>query len=174
MSEDPLVGRSALRTGSISGKGTMKKSIEFGPIRHHVAFQVHLTWRAIRKWLLADARTGEDKVSRGSYSVPILIGLNPGISPQELAEALNLDASKITLFLKSMEEDGYLTRTSSPSDRRRYELHLTESGQEHMKHALKMSRKIEARWSEVLTEQEVETLVRLLAKIRRRNAEDVD
>lgn len=152
----------------------MKNSVDLGPIKHHVAFQVHLTWRAIRKWLLADARQGDENVSRGSYSVPILIGFNPGISPQDLAEALNLDASKITLFLKSMEEKGYLTRNPSATDRRRYELYLTEAGQEHMQHALTMSRRIEARWSEVLTKEESELLVRLLAKIRRRNAEDVD
>lgn len=140
--------------------------MEFGSIRNHLAFQVHLTWRAARKALLAEVDKGEQPVSRGSYSVPILIGLNPGITPMQLANALHLDASKVALFLRDLDKQGLVKRTRSKSDRRVVELHLTKSGEEFARKAGAASEKLEAPFDAILTAEEKDTLISLLVKLR--------
>jgi len=140
--------------------------LEFGPLRNHIAFQMHLTWRAARKALLAELEKGEDKVFRGSYSIPILIGLNPGTTPMQLANALHLDASKVALFLREFDERGLVTRTRSASDGRVVELHLTAAGEEFARSAAKASESLEAPFETMLSDEEMETLVTLLAKLR--------
>jgi len=150
----------------------VKKSVDFGAMSTHIAFQIHLTWRAIRKRFLADARLSEDRITRGSYAVPILIGINPGVSPQEIAAALYLDASKVTLLLRDMEKAGHVDRKPSPSDGRRVELHLTDSGAAFVARAMAEGKRLESRWNEILSDDETAELIRLLAKIRRGHSSD--
>jgi DNA-binding MarR family transcriptional regulator len=138
----------------------------YGPIDAHIGFQVHLTWRAIKKKMLVSGKRSEGRISRGSYSVPILIGLNPGITPQALAKALHLDASKIAFFLRDLEADGLVARTPSATDKRKVELHLTPKGEEVSKQAAIATAAIEEPISAVITEQESAELIRILTKIQ--------
>lgn len=140
--------------------------MKFGSIHDHVAFQLHLTWRATRKALRAQLDKGERKVSRGSYSIPILIGLNPGITPMQLANALHLDASKVALFLRDLVKQGLVTRTRSTEDRREVQLHLTPAGEAFAQEADLAGAELEAPFDNVLTAQERRTLVALLIKLR--------
>ncbi len=140
--------------------------MEFGPTREHLAFQVHLTWRAARKALLTELEKGEDNVAPGSYSIPMLIGLNPGISPMQLASALSLDASKVALFLRDLVGKGLVERTRSQTDGRVVELRLTPAGEAFAKEASAASEKLEAPFEGILSADEKETLIALLAKFR--------
>lgn len=145
----------------------MSRKTEFGPIARHVGFQIHLTWRAIRKQLLGKVRdAGDERVSRGTWSVPILIGLNPGISPQELARALHLDASKVALLLGGLEDEGLIRRSQLDTDRRRVTLTLTPEGEEFARVAQFRSEIIESPVAEAITTDELDELVRILGKIR--------
>lgn len=144
----------------------MSEAPDFGPIENHVGFQIHLTWRAIRKLLLESGPAGEERVARGTWSVPILVGLNPGITPQELARALHLDASKVALLLRPLEADGMIERTRSETDGRRVALSLTEAGEAFARRALASSELIERPIAAAITESEQEELLRILAKIR--------
>lgn len=142
------------------------RRIKFGAIDNFVGFQVHLTWRAIKKKMLVSGKRSEGRVSRGSYSIPILIGLNPGITPQELAKALHLDASKIALFLRDLEAEGLVHRTPSETDKRKVQLSLTEKGIEFARKATDASGVIEQPISSVITKKEAEELIRILTKIQ--------
>lgn len=139
---------------------------DFGPIEGHIGFQIHRTWRAIRKLLLESGPTGQERIARGTWSVPILIGLNPGITPQELARALHLDASKIALLLRPLETEGMVERTRSDTDGRRVALRLTEVGEAAAREALARSEQIERPIAAAITEPERQELMRILAKIR--------
>lgn len=141
--------------------------MEFGTIRNHLAFQVHLTWRAVRKALLAEVDKGEQTVSRGSYSIPILIGLNPGITPKQLAMALHLDASKVAFFLQDLDKKGLIERRRSQTDRRSIELHLTEAGETFAREAREASVRLEDPFQGVLSKEEKDTLIALLMKLRK-------
>ena len=140
--------------------------MEYGPTSEHLAFQVHLTWRAARKTLLAEVEKGEEPVSRGSYSIPILIGLNPGINPMQLANALHLDASKVAYFLRDLDRDGLIERTRSKTDGRAVELRLTPAGEAHSRKAGEASARIEAPFDGILSAEEKDTLITLLMKLR--------
>ncbi len=140
--------------------------MEFGSLRDHIAFQVHLTWRAARKALLTEVEKGGTKVSRGSYSIPILIGLNPGITPMQLANALHLDASKVAFFLRDLDKKGLITRERSKSDGRVVELRLTQAGEDFARMAGDESEKLEAPFEGLLSPEERRTLVALLLKLR--------
>ena len=140
--------------------------MDFGPTREHLAFQVHLTWRAARKALLSEMDKGDEHVSPGAYSIPMLIGLNPGISPMQLASALSLDASKVALFLRDLVGQGLVERTRSPSDGRVVELRLTPEGDAFAKEASEASEKLEAPFEGILSPDEKTTLIALLTKLR--------
>jgi DNA-binding MarR family transcriptional regulator len=55
---------------------------------------------------------------------------HPGISQQELADVLLLDANAIVLLLNELEDLGYSLRRRDPADRRRHIVELTEAGRE--------------------------------------------
>lgn len=140
--------------------------MEFGELEHHLGLQVHLTWRALRKRLLAGVRKSGETVSRGTYSVPILIGLNPGVSPLELANALHLDASKVAFFLRDLEKERLITRRRSKADKRVVELFLTDKGKEFAQAAWVKSHELEAPVTAALSDKDREKLVELLTKLR--------
>lgn len=144
----------------------MMGRINFGAIDDFVGFQVHLTWRAIKKKMLVSGKRSEGRVSRGSYSIPILIGLNPGITPQELARALHLDASKIALFLRDLEAEGLVERAPSETDKRKVHLNLSAKGVEFARKATDASATIEEPISSVITRKEADELIRILTKIQ--------
>jgi DNA-binding MarR family transcriptional regulator len=140
--------------------------VNFGSIQKHIAFQVHLTWRAARKALLAQVDKGKEPVARGSYSIPILIGLNPGITPMQLANALHLDASKVAFFLRDLDRQGLVKRARSNADGRVVELHLTPKGESFAKQAMAASEQLEAPFEGVLSNEERDRLIALLTKLR--------
>ena len=140
--------------------------MDFGPTRQHIAFQVHLTWRAARKALLSAMSKDQEQVAPGAYSIPILIGLNPGITPMQIASALSLDASKVALFLRDLVGKGLVERTRSPSDGRVVELRLTSAGEAFALAASDASDKLEAPFEGILSADEKQTLITLLEKLR--------
>ena len=144
----------------------MSSDIIFGPIADHIGFQVHLTWRAIRKRMLLRSRRAKPSVPRGAYSVPLLISQNPGMSPRDLADALFLDQSKVALFLRQLEDEGLVERRPSLEDGRRIQLFLTEQGRAHAAESLVKSELLEEPIAGVLTAEESTQLVALLIKLQ--------
>ena len=144
----------------------MSSDIIFGPIAGHIGFQVHLTWRAIRKRMLLRSRRAKPTIPRGAYSIPLLIGQNPGMTPRDLADALFLDQSKVALFLRQLEDEGAVERRPSSEDGRKVELYLTEQGQAHAAESLDKSEALEQPIASVLTTEEGKQLVALLIKLQ--------
>ena len=144
----------------------MSQRRKFGPLEQHVCFQIHRTWRAIRKLLLESGRNRKERISPGTWSMPILIGLNPGISPQELARALHLDASKVSLLLRPLEDEGIIERMRSDTDGRRIALRLTAKGESYAGEGLSRSEILEGPVAATITEAERDELLRILGKIR--------
>jgi DNA-binding MarR family transcriptional regulator len=59
-----------------------------------------------------------------------IVGARPGISQQELAQALRVHASNLVQIVDELEERSLLERKPSPADRRQHSLHLTAKGKE--------------------------------------------
>ena len=62
------------------------------------------------------------------YTVLALIRANGAVSPAQLAKALNLSPSYITLALGSLEGMGLVTRETNADDKRGQRLHVTTQG----------------------------------------------
>src|SRR5690554_2485094 len=102
--------------------------VELGPLRENLPF---LT-RALRTYIRAenaDFYAALD-AEQGEIVVLSVIGLNPGMSQNDLAATLVFKKSAITKLVKDLEARGYLERTKSSSDRRFNALQLSAAGQE--------------------------------------------
>ena len=101
---------------------------------------------------------------------PYLLALyrRPGITQEELARELNVNKSSVARHLASMEKEGYIRREPSPDDRRSLLVYPTEKA-----HALhdRLSDVLRT-WSGYLTadftDEERETLSRLMARVAAR------
>lgn len=96
----------------------------------------------------------------------IEIGGNPGISQDQLAQKLQVDKSNVARQVAFLEENGYLQRQPSPTDKRVQQLFPTEKAQ-----TLVLPLKAETdRWEQqlfgVLSPAELESFGSLLARLR--------
>lgn len=142
------------------------EAVQYGFLDDHIGFQVHLSRRAIWHSLRAEQRRIRGRPPSGYHSALVVIGLNPGIAPKQLAAALYLDPQATASILDRLEQDDFAVRTRSVTDKRRVELRLSEKGREEMARTEARSRAQEADLSRSLTPAERKTLVDLLAKLR--------
>lgn len=90
---------------------------------------------------------------------------NPGISQEKLARLILINKSNVARQLAILEQNGFVTRVPSESDRRVLCIYPTEK----MKAALPKVEKVLVDWREYLTEdftpEEKDTLSRLLERV---------
>ncbi len=99
------------------------------------------------------------------FSVLSLIRHNPGITSRQLCHALNIQPPNMVVFLKSFEKRQLVEREPHPTDGRAMGLTLTESGEALMQEAEKTAKDSGLKASSALTDDERQTLSRLLQKI---------
>lgn len=99
---------------------------------------------------------------------------HPGISQDKLAQSIYINKSNVARQAAILEEQGYIRRTPSPSDKRVLELYPTEKALE----LLPQVRQILLRWDDMLTQdltaEETETVNRVLDKMKARAAAWMD
>jgi DNA-binding MarR family transcriptional regulator len=84
----------------------------------------------------------------------------------DLARSLGLTPSGITRLLEGLEDAGLVERASCPTDLRVTYARLTDAGAEALAEAARDHEEaIAARFADVLSENEVEALARLLARL---------
>ena len=95
---------------------------------------------------------------------------NPGISQDKLAQRIYFNKSNVARQAAILEEQGYITRRPSATDKRVMELYPTEK-------ALELLPQIDAilqEWDELLTDdltpEEIETVNRVLDKMKQKAA----
>ena len=64
------------------------------------------------------------------------IGINEGISQEEIANVLAIDKAAVARSVKTMDKKGYITTKKSASDKRAKELYLSETGNELYRYML--------------------------------------
>ena len=57
----------------------------------------------------------------------------PGVAPTEMARARNVSKNTISSLLRSLEDQGLVTRAVSPTDRRSFVIQLTEKGRKQVR-----------------------------------------
>ena len=89
----------------------------------------------------------------------------PGITQEQLAEHICVDKSNVTRQLAHLEQEGYVERRQSETDKRVVQVYPTEKARE----ALPVVRETIGQWNEYVTQDltpdELETLMNAMEKV---------
>jgi DNA-binding MarR family transcriptional regulator len=77
------------------------------------------------------------------YGVLRTVAARPGISQQDIGDAIGLAPSWIMSIIDELEGSGLLERRRDPADRRKHQVHLTTPGRDIMARAEEVSREID-------------------------------
>ncbi len=88
-----------------------------------------------------------------------------GVSPTELARARNVSKNTVSTLLRSLEEQGLITRAIAPHDRRSFIIQLTEKGRELVRERSPQHLVFLNELASDLTLEEREALMALLRKL---------
>jgi len=89
---------------------------------------------------------------------------HPGVTQQELGEAMVMDPNTVVLLLNELESRGFTIRRRDAEDRRRHVLEMTPAGQDAVARAEKAREAIEDEVFAELTAEDRETLRRILLR----------
>ncbi len=124
---------------------------------------------AYRADCLADSGLGE-----AHYFYILRICSEPGISQDALAKSLYINKSSVTRALTTLEENGFVTRTPSPDDRRVVCVYPTERAHG----VLPLVRRISRAWNQFLLseldEEEKAAFLATLEKVTGRARQYID
>ena len=101
---------------------------------------------------------------------PYLLTLyrRPGISQEELARSLNVNKSTVTRQLAAMEKEGYICREPSPDDRRSMLVYPTQKAHDLHNQLSGILRAWSGYLTADFTDEERETLSRLMNRVAQR------
>src|SRR6185369_13805919 len=89
-----------------------------------------------------------------------------GLSQAELSNKSQIDRTTMGGIVDRLEKEGLVERRPHPDDRRAYQVFLTKRGKALEYQLTDMAGRVLRKVTSPLTEQEHETLIRLLTKIR--------
>jgi len=101
-----------------------RKAPELGVLPGLIGYQLRLAQRAIFADF-ADS-VGEGGISPGLFGILVVIGENPGLTQQALANAAHLDRSTVVTVIDKLEDRGLVERRAA--DRRSNGLFLADKG----------------------------------------------
>lgn len=99
------------------------------------------------------------------FSVLTLIAHNPGITSRQLSAALAILPPNLVGLVRQLEERGLIEKHPHPHDRRAQGLYVTEAGRSLQSEAQAVVASLETEAITHLTEDERQTLIRLLRKV---------
>jgi DNA-binding MarR family transcriptional regulator len=143
------------------------RELDFGHLSDDIGFQIHQSRRAVRMRMRGRAPFMEKPPPGGTLSILILVELNPGVSQNELADALHLDSSKVAHLVGQLHGRGMVRKSPSPGDKRRQDLTLTPAGAALAEEIRRRSDERTALLGDCLNPSERAQLVALLAKFQR-------
>ena len=90
---------------------------------------------------------------------------HPGITQQEIENALFMDANSVVLILNELEAAQFSLRRRDPSDRRRHIVEITATGKRALERADKARESLEDEVLGTLSGEERKNLRRLLERV---------
>lgn len=99
------------------------------------------------------------------FSVLTLIAHNPGITSRQLSAALAILPPNLVGLVRQLEARGLIEKHPHPHDRRAQGLYVTEAGRSLQSEAQAVVASLETEAITHLTEDERQTLIRLLRKV---------
>lgn len=129
----------------------------------------HLIRRAEQRHVAAWQAHSPD-MSNVQFAALAVILRKPRSSQRELGDELDLDRSTIADLVRRLESAGYITRTASAVDRRRFELELTDAGRAQVERGRPIALEIERELIGHLSDEDVSALRRILRTMLRQPA----
>ena len=99
---------------------------------------------------------------------------NPGISQDKLARLICINKSNVARQAATLEEEGFLTRTPSPTDKRIMELHPTQKTLDLLPEISCVLKGWEICITGDLTAEELDQLAAIVAKMKTRATDYMD
>ena len=96
------------------------------------------------------------------FSVLVVVDRNSGLKQSQVSAVLGIQRTNFVAMVDELERRGLVLRQAVPGDRRSYALVLTDHGRQHLRKALVLQGKHEARIAAQLGDGGQETLLRLL------------
>jgi MarR family transcriptional regulator, lower aerobic nicotinate degradation pathway regulator len=120
-------------------------------------------------------RTADARLDPASVYVLHHVEAHAPLRVSELAKCMALDSSTVSRHIRHLEENGYLSRTDDPDDRRATRVGLTERGRAILDESMRTRAAVvdaaTADWSEADRETLRTLMTRLAANIDRLAAE---
>lgn len=161
MARDTAALRSA--ESDASPRAAADEAIDFGPFDDWIGFRLRMA--QIASFQSFARHTQSVGLSPGRLAALILIDRNPGISQTALARAIGSDKSTLTPVLDNLVKRGLISRMRTRSDRRLYELSLTDEGREVMRAMQDCAELHERELDAVVGSRERAQFIRILRKI---------
>jgi DNA-binding MarR family transcriptional regulator len=138
-----------------------RKPPDLGLLPGLIGYQLRLAQRAIFADF-ADS-VGESGISPGLFGILLVIGENPGLTQQTLANAAHLDRSTVVTVIDKLEDRGLVERRAA--DRRSNGLFLSDNGASLLRGLKRKVVRHERRVVRNLSPSERAQLVALLQRI---------
>ncbi len=129
-------------------------------------------WKSIGKWISILHRQSQIYLNRelkpyglNSSEYIYLVNLaaeNDGSNQKHLSDMLSIDDALTTRVMKSLEQKGYIMREKNQSDKRSYNIRLTDKGIEIQPIILKALKNWTDIISEGMTEEEKDSIIQKL------------
>ncbi len=102
----------------------------------------------------------------GAHLVLSTLAIKDGTNQLELVKATHLRPPTVSIIIKRMEDEGIVERRSNPDDKRSFCVYLTDAGRALDRENIESVKKIDAIALKDISEEEFNTLMLLLSKIR--------
>lgn len=136
--------------------------VKVGELSRSIGFLLRLAQlRAFEDFF---SENGPRGLKPGEFTVLWVISRNPGIRQSVLGQRLMIKRAHMTKLIRSMEDQGFVSRRIPDCDRRAVELTLTPQGEDKTNDAGALFFDYERRAGAPLDSAERETLVALLQK----------
>ncbi|BAC12401.1 MarR family winged helix-turn-helix transcriptional regulator [Oceanobacillus iheyensis] len=91
---------------------------------------------------------------------------------REISEAVLINTGSITYVIDKLENNGLLTRTNSPDDRRAVYIEITDKGKEIMDEIFPKHQRVIEELFEGISEEEKQTVIEVLKQVGTKNIEN--
>jgi len=132
-------------------------------IEESLGYLINRAARAFANRLATELRPFD--VGIGQWAVLLHLWGNDGMTQAQLARRVAIEQPTMVRTIDRMERDGLVARAPDPNDRRASRITLTEHGWALRDALVPLAAGVNATATETLTDDEVEILKRLLAKL---------
>ncbi len=137
--------------------------IDLGPFGDWIGFQLRMAQIASFQGFARHAQG--IGLSPGRFAALILIDRNPGLSQTALSRAIGSDKSTLTPVLDDLVKRGLISRERTRTDRRLYELKLTEAGRKAMRSMNERAQRHESELDEIVGPRDRAQFMEILRRI---------